>query len=98
VKRFYQVGEYYESFHSVLHKHGLKDKFSFINAEKASFVSSAYGIPYPVAAFEEYLSVINKVCKNDKKRLVYFKSEKSRSPASIEDFEGSYNERCKDFI
>ncbi len=98
VKRFYQVGKYYESFSGVLHKHGLEERFQHVNSEKPSFVSSAYGIPYPVAAFEEYLSVLSKVCLNDKKRLGYFKQEQGRSPASIKEFESSYKSRCADFI
>jgi len=94
-KRFYQVGNYFESFDSVLKKHGIRSEFPAISQEKTSFVSSAYGIPYPVAAFEEYLAVLNKVCQNDKRRLGYFKSSKGRSPASISSFEKNYIKKCK---
>lgn len=94
VKKFYQVGDYFDNFSSVLHKHGIQHNFPKISSKKASFVSSAYGIPYPVAAFEEYLSVLNKVCQNDKRRISYFKKEKGRSPASIAKLEESYQARC----
>jgi len=94
-KRFYQVGNYFQSFDNVLKKHGIRSEFDNISQEQASFVSSAYGIPYPVAAFEEYLSVINKVCENDKRRLGYFKSTKGRSPASVNQFEQDYLKKCK---
>ena len=94
VKQFYQVGDYFESFSAVLVERGIKDKFPEVSSSKVSFVSSAYGIPYPVAAFEEYLSVLNKVCQNDKKRISYFKNEAGRGPASLEKLESSYNSRC----
>lgn len=95
VKRFYQVGGYYESFSDVLQEHGIKHNFPNVTSKKVSFVSSAYGIPYPVAAFEEYLSVLGKVCENDKRRISLFKGEKSRSPASISKLESNYHQRCK---
>lgn len=97
VKRFYNVGDYYESFSKTLTKHGIRRHFPHVSPSKTSFVSSAYGIPYPVAAFEEYLSVLNKVCENDKNRLSYFKKSKGRAPASVNitEFEENYNRRCK---
>jgi len=96
VSRFYQIGKYYENFVSVLSEHGIKENFPNITSSSVSFVSSAYGIPYPVAAFEEYLSVLNKVCENDKRRVAYFKADKGRAPASIKSFERSYKSRCQD--
>ncbi len=98
VKRFYQVGVYYDSFTNVLSKHGISKAFPNVSDQKISFVSSAYGIPYPVAAFEEYLSVLNKVCENDKRRLGYMKREKDRRPASISKFENDYTQRCKEIF
>lgn len=97
-RRFYQVGSYFNSFKAVLDKHGIRDQFPTISEEKTSFVSSAYGIPYPVAAFEEYLAVLNKVCENDKRRLGYFKTSRGRSPASISQFEKDYRKKCKGFL
>ncbi len=98
VKQFYKVGRYFESFQQILGQHGIKGKFPDVSSDKASFVSSAYGIPYPVAAFEEYLSVVSKVCENDKRRLRFFKKAPQRSLASISDFEEKYKKRCKDFL
>ena len=97
IQNFYKVGKYFDSFNSVLKEHGIRKFFPEISAQKASFVSSAYGIPYPVAAFEEYLSVLNKACANDKKRLLYFKQQKGRAPASVAQVEKSYNSRCYSF-
>lgn len=93
-KRFYQVGQYYESFTSLLEKYQLAKQFPDLSSDKESFISSAYGIPYPVAAFEEYISVLSKACENDKRRLALLKKEKGRSPASINDIENSYQVRC----
>lgn len=95
VEKFYQVGSYFESFDQMLQKYGIKNEFPKVSGEKSRFISSAYGIPYPVAAFEEYQSVLNKVCENDKRRLGYFKTNKGRSPASIAKFENKIKSRCK---
>ena len=97
-KRFYQVGNYFESFKSVLQKYKLTHYFPELSSKKESFVSSAYGIPYPVAAFEEYISVLNKACENDKRRLALLKDSQGRVPASVSDIEESYEKRCSDFI
>lgn len=97
-KRFYQVGKYYESFQSLLQKHKLVKIFPELSDQKESFISSAYGIPYPVAAFEEYVSVLNKACENDKRRISLFKKEEGRVPASLTVLEDSYKVRCSDFI
>ena len=96
VNKFYQLGGYFDNFKTVLEKHGILSHFPKISSDKASFVSSAYGIPYPVAAFEEYLTVINKVCENDKRRLAYLKQDKGRSIASINSLEADYNSKCMD--
>ena len=103
VEEFYQVGDYFDSFETVLRRHGIKENFPHVKGAKVTFVSSAYGIPYPVAAFEEYLAVLNKVCENDKRRIGYMKkSNEGRSPASVNDIQAleklqkSYKKRCND--
>lgn len=95
VRKFYQVGGYYQSFKKMLKKYGIEGKFPFVDDSSASFVSSAYGIPYPVAAFEEYLTVLNKVCQNDKRRLGYLQR---RTPASADNLQRDFNQRCSSFI
>jgi len=95
---FYQVGDHFHRFNKLLEIKKIRESFPELSDNKASFVSSAYGIPYPVAAFEEYVTVLNKVCQNDKKRLSYFKQVPDRSPASkISAIEKSYESRCKNF-
>lgn len=102
VEKFYQVGDYFDSFETVLRRHGIRDKFPYVKGAKVTFVSSAYGIPYPVAAFEEYLAVLNKVCENDKRRISYMKKSTGRAPAStggnkaLLKLEKSYKQRCKE--
>lgn len=85
IKRFYQLGPYYSKFKGKLSNHGILTEFPDINNSGVSFVSSAYGMPYPVAAYHEYMTVLTKVCENDKKRIAYMQrsSAPDRSPASL---------------
>lgn len=98
VELFYNIGSYYEGFHKQLEKRQISKNFSELNDQKINFVSSAYGVPYPVAALMEYDLVVNKVCENDKKRLAYMQQGPSRGPASVNEnqnkFIQSYNARC----
>lgn len=87
VELFYHVGSYYDGLHGQLQKRQIASSFSDLKPEKINFISSAYGVPYPVAALMEYDLVVNKVCENDKKRLAYMqqgpkRDVASRSPAS----------------
>jgi hypothetical protein len=98
VELFYHVGPYYESFSQQLSKRDLVSAFSELKSSKINFISSAYGVPYPVAALMEYELVLNKVCENDKKRLAYMQQEPQRAPAALslerEKFLASYAARC----
>lgn len=87
VELFYHVGPYYHAFHQQLVKRELASSFSDLKPEKINFISSAYGVPYPLAALMEYDLVLSKVCENDKKRLAYMQqgpqsSGPDRGPAS----------------
>lgn len=94
IKKFYYVGSYYDLFKSKMDIFELE--FPNISRNEAIFISSAYGMPYPMAAYKEYVSVLSKVCANDKKRLAYMIQKQSgRSPASeILNFEKDFNQRC----
>lgn len=98
VELFYHVGPYYSSFHKQLEGRSIASSFSDLKPEKINFISSAYGVPYPVAALMEYDLVLGKVCENDKKRLAYMQQGPQRSPASAsvgkEKFQESYASRC----
>ncbi len=99
VKLFYDVGDYFEKFGSQLKDRGLAGEFEHMKGEKINFISSAYGVPYPMAALMEYDLVVAKVCENDKKRLAYMQQGPKRGPASVdssvEQFKTSYQSRCK---
>ncbi|HXH74771.1 MAG TPA: hypothetical protein VNJ08_07380 [Bacteriovoracaceae bacterium] len=98
VDLFYHVGNYYETFTKQLVKRDIASSFSDLKPEKINFISSAYGVPYPVAALMEFDLVVNKVCENDKKRLAYMQQGPKRGPASVPatqvKFEQSYSARC----
>ncbi len=98
VELFYHVGPYYSSFHKQLEGRSIASSFSELKGEKINFISSAYGVPYPIAALMEYDLVLNKVCENDKKRLAYMQQGPQRTPASTivgkEKFQVSYSARC----
>lgn len=85
VELFYHVGNYYDTFHNKLVERKLHQDFGHLKSDKINFISSAYGVPYPVAALMEYDLVVSKVCENDKRRLAYMQQQASgpsRGPAS----------------
>lgn len=98
VKRFYALGPYYSKFINKLENRGIEQDFNQITNDGVSFISSAYGMPYPVAAYHEYVNVITKVCENDKKRIAYMgrSSGIERSPSSIRinQVKQDYLDRC----
>jgi hypothetical protein len=104
VELFYHVGSYFDGLKTQLDKREIASAFSYLKSEKINFISSAYGVPYPVAALMEYDLVVSKVCENDKKRLAYMqqsgpkREEITRGPASQADeqakFVQSYTSRC----
>jgi hypothetical protein len=98
VELFYHVGSYFEGFQGQLQKREIASSFSNLKGEKINFISSAYGVPYPIAALMEYDLVVNKVCENDKKRLAYMQQGPKRGPASTsggqEKFVQNYSVRC----
>tara|TARA_Y100000780_G_scaffold159130_1_gene144150 strand:+ start:30505 stop:31473 length:969 start_codon:yes stop_codon:yes gene_type:complete len=84
IEKFYQMGRYYSIFLNSLKKHNLSGQdFSYMGREKADFISSAYGLPYPLAAVHEYESIMQRVCLNDEKRLAIIKDNLTRSPAQV---------------
>ncbi len=99
VELFYDVGDYYEKFGPQLKERGLASTLEQVKGQKINFVSSAYGVPYPMAALMEYDLVVEKVCENDKKRLAYMQQGPKRGPASVDtrfdQFKTSYQSRCK---
>jgi hypothetical protein len=101
VDLFYHVGPYYEAFKQKLNERKIDSSFSQLKSEKINFISSAYGVPYPVAALMEYDLVLKKVCENDKRRLAYMQQgAPQRSPASVpvhqHKLAETYSHRCRE--
>lgn len=90
---FYHVGGFYPQMKKIVESRGIASDFPGIKDQKIKFVSSAYGLPYPLAAIEEYQTVLSKVCENDRRRLAYMNAP-GRSPASLEKFRSSLESRC----
>lgn len=100
VKKFYSLGNLKSQFDTLMKMSG-NSQLESVSSEDISFISSAYGIPYPIAAFKEYRSVMNKVCSNDQKRLAIMSQRyEGRGPASVQRLEGfvqNYRKRCSSF-
>ena len=102
VELFYHIGPYYSTFHKQLQSRDIAGSFTDLKSKKINFISSAYGVPYPLAALMEFDLVLNKVCENDKKRLAYMQQGPQRGPASNQlnptvknaKFQESYSSRC----
>ena len=82
---FYKIGAHYKDFKKDLKNFSLEEKDlpDASNAE-ALFISSAWGLPYPVAAIKEFTNIMDRVCKNDQNRLSMMQNKITRSPASNE--------------
>lgn len=96
IKEFYKLGSYYAEFIQQIKKFNLTET-KHASEESASFISSAYGVPYPLAAVREFRSVMGRVCENDKKRIAYMQAGISRGPASVNNYESvikSHEARC----
>ena len=105
IRQFYRIGNHYGQFKSKLKEMGIQSDFPYLSRNEAIFISSAYGVPYPVAAFHEFKQVRERACENDKNRLVLLRKTAGRSPASsssdnmnsriYQSFLKSFFERCQ---
>jgi hypothetical protein len=83
IKEFYKIGAHFRNMMSEIKKFSLdQNEFKKVSDEEAIFISSAWGLPYPVAAVKEYQNIMDRVCKNDQNRLTIMQSALDRSPAS----------------
>lgn len=85
IQEFYKVGNHFDNLKKDL------DKFAITAGElpqasnsEALFISSAWGLPYPVAAVKEYVNIMDRVCKNDQNRISLMQDKLGRSPASVD--------------
>lgn len=84
VNEFYKVGSHFPDLVQEFKKFSINqaDLPKTSNSE-ALFISSAYGLPYPVAAVKEYTNIMDRVCKNDQNRIKLLQASLERSPASV---------------
>jgi hypothetical protein len=104
IEYFYKIGPYLEQFEKALRKYNItRNQFNKLSSDTPLFISSAYGVPYPVAALREYQMIMEKVCKNDKRRLDLIReklSGQARNPAELgirnnyKSIIAQYNKRC----
>ncbi len=106
IEKFYDVGQYFGDFDEILNKYGWdKTRFPKLGKGEALYISSAYGLPYPVAALSEFTTIMGKACENDYNRLAMMRdglSTNSRFPASVahgkfKNLYASYKTRCSQF-
>lgn len=106
IREFYKVGDEYSAFNKSIAAYNIeRGEVSAVSDDEPTFISSAYNLPYPLAAIKEYESIMSRACKNDLKRMALFTSKIGRSPASAEplfkkaldSIKGSYENRCKRF-
>ena len=77
VAEFFKVGPYHERFKRSLAEHGLAGgEFKDLSDDTPHFISSAYGLPYPLASLEEYVGIMGRACVNDWKRLSLIKKQR----------------------
>lgn len=97
IREFYKVGSFADEIKQELKKFGNAIEETSIQFDQVSFISSAYGSPYPLAAIKEYRMVMGRVCENDKKRFAYMQAGIARSPASTKEYSANkkYDELIK---
>lgn len=108
IEEFYRIGKHYEEFHKNIERYKLqKVDFPKVSKTDAQFISSAWGVPYPLAAVREYVNIMDRVCKNDSNRLALLQQKIGRQPASDEistiqatyrTMSEEYNGRCQLFL
>lgn len=98
VQEFYKIGNHYNNFKKEIGKFALSESdLPQASESEAFFISSAWGLPYPVAAVKEYTNIMDRVCKNDQNRLSLMESKLTRSPASTDNGQTTFKTMFEDF-
>lgn len=104
IENFYRIGAYRDHFVKEMADFDLaKDDLPLLSGLEPLFISSAWGLPYPIAAFREYVTIMGRACENDMKRLEILKDSLGRAPASLESslryrqMQTDYASRCEGF-
>lgn len=107
VMEFYKVGHHFDGLKKDLEKFAINEKeLPQASNNEALFISSAWGLPYPVAAVKEYVNIMDRVCKNDQNRISLMQNKLGRAPADAnnqdtKDFRSmseDYKSRCEKFV
>jgi hypothetical protein len=108
VMEFYKVGNHFDELKKDLDKFAVTEKeLPQTSSNEALFISSAWGLPYPVAAVKEYVNIMDRVCKNDQNRISLMQNRVGRTPASTDsnkdtqDFRlmnEDFKSRCNKFV
>ncbi|MGB0452839.1 MAG: hypothetical protein ACPGJV_03920 [Bacteriovoracaceae bacterium] len=99
-REFYRVGNHLKRFHRRVKDLDLEaeDQNFPISGKESRFISSAYGLPYPVAALEEYAVIMNTVCQNDQKRLKMISRSPAVSDSEHQEYLLNFKSRCRSFV
>lgn len=85
IQEFYKVGHHFDALKKDLEKFAVNEKeLPQASNNEALFISSAWGLPYPVAAVKEYANIMERVCKNDQNRISLMQGKINRAPASTD--------------
>lgn len=85
IQEFYKVGNHFDNLKKDLDKFGVTaSELPEASSNEALFISSAWGLPYPVAAVKEYINIMDRVCKNDQNRISLMQEKLGRGIASAE--------------
>jgi hypothetical protein len=83
IQEFYKIGTHFRNFKKDIEKFSINERdLPQASEAEALFISSAWGLPYPVAAVKEYTNIMDRVCKNDQNRLTLMENKITRSPAN----------------
>lgn len=98
IQEFYKVGNHYDNLKKDLNKFQVNEKdLPAASSNEAYFISSAWGLPYPVAAVKEYVNIMDRVCKNDQNRISLMENKVSRAPAADSKDMHDYKVMFEDF-
>src|SRR5690606_9786005 len=105
IEHFYRIGNHMQQMERELGRYRIPaTEFPKLSDNTPIFISSAYGLPYPIAAVREYVTIMGKACENDRKRLTMLEMRQSRSPASAGEMQvwqrmtQFFKARCKDYV
>ncbi|MBC7714912.1 MAG: hypothetical protein H7177_16310 [Rhizobacter sp.] len=94
VMEFYKVGHHFDGLKKDLEKFAVNEKdLPQTSSNEALFISSAWGLPYPVAAVKEYVNIMDRVCKNDQNRITLMQTKVGRAPAGVDSSKDSQDYR-----